>query len=136
MISKQECILMLLRRSMIDCSESIERVSISRSSRVKMSKSKSSGKGIVARYACRGEELRHYSLHRYFHHIENEVKNSRKLVVPHYVGGIMEVSFPIKKGFATSMLQIYKPWRGKFDVREETAPNWKTFCIPGNVQPI
>ena len=127
MISKQECILMLLNRSMVDCSESIETVSISRASKVKLTTSKSPSNSIVAQYARRPVAFHTYSLHRYFHHLENEKKNPRKLVVPHYVGGVLEVTFPLKKGFASSMLQIYKPWMGRFEVNEENCVAFDNF---------
>ena len=132
MISKQECILMLLNRSMVDCSESIETVSISRASKVQLAKSKSPSNSIVAQYARRPSAFRTHSLHRYFHFLENEKKTPKKRIVPHYVGGVLEVSFPRKKGFASSMLQIYKPWVVKFEVKEENCIAFDDFLRSSN----
>ena len=116
MISKQECVCLLLNRSLVGCSESIENISISKASRVTLQKSTESSSGHLQKYATRPPQFEEYSFHSYFHYLENEKKKLNKRVVPHYVGGYMNMTFPMKKEYATSMFQIYKPWREPIEV--------------------
>ena len=127
MISKQECICLLLGNSLVSCSEIIDTVSISRSSRITLKKCTMSGANVLQKYAKRHAAFESYSLHSYFHYLENKQKKLKKLVVPHYVGGNMNMTFPMRKEYATSMLQIYKPWREPIQISQENCTLFDSF---------
>ena len=59
-------------------------------------------------------------------------KKLTKLVAPHYVGGYMTMTFPMKKEYATSMFQIYKPWREPIKISQENCSLFESFVHSDN----
>ena len=90
---------------LVSCSEKIVTVSISGYNKV----SKKSSTTIVSKYRNRPMEMRHLSLHEYFHELH---KDKTPKHIPHYVGSSTTPRFPFTEAFARSMLIIHKPWTG------------------------
>lgn len=126
MISKQECVVLLLQNSLVSCSDSIETVSISNSSRVSISGTMCHKSGILHRYSKRSSTQENMSFHEFFHFTKKQRK-LQKPVVPHYTGGQMNVTQPINVGYATSMLNLYKPWRVKYPICPDNIKEYLEF---------
>ena len=130
MISKQECILLLLQRSLVNCSETIETISISNSARVSVSGKVCVKSGLLKHYAQRSAMQNHMSLHDFFHFKKNPCDSKlSKFVIPHYTGGQMHISYPINASYATTILNLYKPWRTKYQVCKENIKEYEDFVI-------
>lgn len=108
--SKQEAVCLLGKLPLLICSESIETISLSSVSRV------SSGydttyKTLIAKYNNR-KDHHDKSLHQFFHLTKNANKptNNKRELVPHYVGGGGQPTYPISKSFARVEMLKHIPW--------------------------
>jgi hypothetical protein len=110
LISKQEASVFLADLPLTRCSEFIETVSISKSTRLNTDKSQSStSKKFLDHYATRGPQHQHLSLHEYFFVFREEI-HKRPPAIPHYVGVNGYPCFPVTEGYARHVLICYKPW--------------------------
>ena len=112
LISKQEASVMLGNMDLHVCSENIETVSISNSTRVAIDADKSKASNILKAYANRPSALSNLSLHDYYiiYRSEKGGKGTTKLSVPHYTGITGNPTFPVTEGYARHVLIVYKPW--------------------------
>jgi hypothetical protein len=113
-ISKQECMCLLIGLNLYECSETIETVSISGECRL--------GDGhvnttVLSKYARRDHSLRNLSMNEYFFH--SKVNTNQKRCIPHYVGGSCDPVFPATEGYARSVLIRYRPWMKIFRKKED-----------------
>ena len=123
MISKQECTYLLLEQSLTECTEFIDSVSVSASTKFTLRKENGNKSNIVENYKKRPSEYDDWCLYEYFLFTRNgalskntkkhaaKLKDGQKLRVPHFVGGSTTSVFPPTKKFARTMLMLYKPWK-------------------------
>jgi hypothetical protein len=105
-ISKQECMCLLIGLTLYDCSETIETVSISGEHKLGDGNKNST---VLSKYAGRETSLKHLSMDEFFFH--EKAKSPRRLhCIPHYVGGSCDPVFPATEGYARSVLIRYRPW--------------------------
>jgi len=110
LISKQEASVFLADLPLTLCSEFMETVSISKTTRLKTDNSSaSSPQKFLTHYASRAPEYVHLSLHEYFF-VFREVIRKRPPSIPHYVGVNGYPCFPVSEGYARHVLICYKPW--------------------------
>jgi hypothetical protein len=112
-ISKQECMCLLIGLNLYDCSETIETVSISGEYKL--------GDGnvnttVLSKYAGRVHSLRDLSMNQFFFH---QKVNSNKRCIPHYVGGSCDPVFPATEGYARSVLIRFRPWIKIFRTKDD-----------------
>jgi hypothetical protein len=112
-ISKQECMCLLIGLKLYDCSETIETVSISGEYKL--------GDGnvnttVLSKYAGRPYSLSNLSLNQFFFH---QKVNKKRHCIPHYVGGSCDPVFPATEGYARSVLIRYRPWIRIFRRKED-----------------
>ena len=121
-ITKPETMCELGSLPMVICSESIETVSISGTTRCSGEGDGYSTNTILSRYSKREkpEELE-LSLHQFYHKTKNK-NNSRREFIPHYVGGKGQPVFPINNKYARSEIVKHKPWSSKNPL--PTNPDW------------
>ena len=96
---------------LVTCTETIETVSISGSFNLKKNPNYANDT-IVAQYSRRDKndpELANLTLHQYFHHKKGQNKY-KKTIIPHYVGGSSQPTYPPTEAYARSVLIIHKPW--------------------------
>ena len=133
-ISKQECMCLLIGLNLYDCSETIETVSISGEYKL--------GDGnvnttVLSKYAGRANSLRHLSMNQFFFHQKaksNKRGATRLHCIPHYVGGSCDPVFPPTEGYARSVLIRYRPWIKIFRRKEDTrlyVPEFHEFLESG-----
>jgi hypothetical protein len=108
--SKQEATCLLAKLPLVICSESVETISLANVSRVS-NRYDCTNKTIIAKYNNRTEHL-DKSLHQFFHRTKNKdtINNNRKEIVPHYVGGLGQPTYPISKNFARIEMLKHIPW--------------------------
>ena len=123
-ISKQETMVLLGKLALTGCSESIEKVSISASKKIKLA-SKGNSDSIDTKfindYRDRSPWFHKYSLHDYYHHVKNHSRIKTKYKIPHFVGVQGFPCFPVSEAYAKYVLVVYKPWHGQYP----KYPNWK-----------
>ena len=100
---------------LVTCSETIQTVSISDSSKLGSTKSYT----ILTKYKQRPEEMEHLSLAEYFHEVKNS-DNPKKEIFPHFVGMRNNPIFPPTISYAKSTLLINKPWRDISSIYQQT----------------
>lgn len=107
-ISKQECLCQLARLSLWKCTEVIDSISLSGQHR--LGGSDLSRNTFLEQYKLRKDKTS-MSLHEYFHLKKNSEKlEEAKVHVPSYVGGKIEMTYPVTASFARSALLVYEPW--------------------------
>ena len=114
-ISKQEvmCELARLPNNVI-CSDTIETVSLSGYTKL-CNDSYNLAKTFLSKYKRRTEFL-DYSLHQYFHVTKNKNKSQYKEIIPHYVGGSGQPTYPITVNYARIKLMKHRPWSSSLDL--------------------
>jgi hypothetical protein len=113
-ITKQEAMCELGQLPMVICSEGIETVSITGSTRCSNETST-----ILSQYKKRPDTQEHLSLHEFFHTKKNKrlpATRSQREIVPHYVGGSGQPVYPLTKqsiSYARSEILKHMPWSQK-----------------------
>jgi hypothetical protein len=109
-ITKQEAVCQLGKLPLVICSETIDTVSLSGVVRV-TNGTNSTYKTFLSKYNTRTTHL-DKSLHQFFHLTKNHIGPSkkRKEVVPHYVGGGGQPTYPVSKKYARTEMLKYIPW--------------------------
>ena len=113
LISKQEATILLANMELSVCSENIEVVSITNSTRLSLDGDMSKRSNILKQYASRASRYEELSLHDYFW-IYRRMKgddDKEKVTVPHYTGIAGNPTFPVTEAYARHVLTVYKPWR-------------------------
>lgn len=95
---------------LVICSESIDTISLSGMVKVKNAES-CNYKTLLAKYNTRTTHL-DKSLHQFYHIIKNSHKptKTKKEVVPHYVGGGGQPTYPVSKKYARVEMLKHIPW--------------------------
>ena len=108
-IPKQECMVELDKLPLVLCTDSIEPISLSGSYQVKAS----SQNGVVARYRKVAPTSPHLSLYAFFSedYERRKRKSSCKYVIPHWIGGNGQPTFPVTYDYARTTLLVHKPWK-------------------------
>ena len=113
-ITKQEAMCELGQLPMVICSESIEIVSITGSTRCSNDNTTST---VLSRYRKRPETQEHLSLHQFYNATKNNHSGgngSQREFVPHYVGGSGQPVYPLTtsrgKSYARSEILKHMPW--------------------------
>lgn len=117
LISKQEASVLLADLPLTLCTEKIETISISKSTRISIDGTGAQNTKFIDHYAKRDAQYEDLSLHQYFPIFRSSL--NRPSAVPHYVGVSGFPCFPVSDGYARHVLIVYKPWR--------TYPNQKTW---------
>ena len=119
-ISKQECMLLLLGLKPFKCSDAMDYISMS--GRVL---AKRGQKTKVEQYRQRRDD-HHLSFHEWFHKTEEQYINvpQSSYKIPHYVGNHLRPVFPPTRQFAESLNMIHQPWHKQY---EELDDDWKFF---------
>jgi hypothetical protein len=113
LISKQEATVLLANMDLHICSEQIECVSITKSTKITIDKVESRRATILTEYENRPSVYEDLSLHDFFP-IYRALKASNKphkITIPHYTGLSGEPTFPVNETYARHVLIVYKPWR-------------------------
>jgi hypothetical protein len=118
-ISKQECMVENTELPLSLCSDFIQVVGITGSSRIT-----ANGQGsesMITSYANRLDEFEEFSLCRFVHHCQPILKEF-KVLVPHFVGLNNTPTFPVSPSYARSCLIVHCPWRNmKFHKLDDKA---------------
>lgn len=105
LISKQECMIMLADYPLVQCSEKIDEISLSKNSKIVLDKDKkTSDKRLLTQYEERPKEQENFTLHDFY-----KFHNPGK--VPHYVGMNGSPTFPVTENYARSIIITHVPWR-------------------------
>jgi hypothetical protein len=96
---------------MVICSESIETVSLSGALRCRENQGRIENSSILNKYNARDEHIE-MSLHDYFKTTKNKNIKSKttKEIIPHYVGGSGQPTFPVTRKYARATLLVHYPW--------------------------
>ena len=104
-IPKQECMVELDKLPLVLCTETIESISLSGSYKL----SSDTHQGLVSRYrkiaAAKQPET---SLNDLFN---QENRNTSKTVIPHWIGGRGQPTYPVTKDYARMTLLVHRPWK-------------------------
>ena len=113
LISKQEACVLLGDLDLTHCTETVESVSISSSKALRQADDKSTDKTFLTMYKQRPQFLENLSMHEFFHYTKNapSLLQSRKFIVPHFVGVSGSPKFPVTENYAKHTLIVYRPWR-------------------------
>ena len=116
-ISKQEAMVLLANLDLTGCSETVENVSISQSTKLQSKADRSvyvDGK-FITQYQHRDVKYHGMSLCQYFEHVKNSKRTrSRKHIIPHFIGVQGYPCFPVSESYARHVLIVHKPWHGKY----------------------
>ena len=118
MILKQEAMVLISQLHLVECSESINTVSISGHYKLEKGRQNTT---FLAKYAHRPDSLHHLSLHQYFHYVKNpkqKVLRRTTVNIPHYVGASSYPVYPPTSNFARSIVLLHVPWHSKFDNKQ------------------
>jgi hypothetical protein len=109
-ITKQEAVCQLGKLPLVICSETIETVSLSGAVRISKNMN-STYKTFLSKYNTRTTHL-DKSLHQFFHLKKNNnlPRKMKKEIVPHYVGGGGQPTYPISKSYARMEMLKHMPW--------------------------
>ena len=107
LISKQEASVLLSDLPLTLCSEQIETISISKSTKLSIDGTSQSNK-FIDHYAKRNPQHHHLSLHEFFPVFR--AMTNKAPAVPHYVGVSGYPCFPVSEAYARHVLIVYKPW--------------------------
>jgi hypothetical protein len=127
-IPKQECMVELDKLPLVLCTETIEPISISGSYQVKSS----DATGVVARYRKVAPKYPNLSLYDFYNEdIKQRRRNSlNKNVIPHWIGGNGQPTYPVTYDYARTTLIVHKPWKASTPPRftkEEWISNFNEF---------
>ena len=113
LISKQEACVLLGDLDLTLCTETVESVSISCSKALRQADDRSTNKTFLISYKERVPFLEDLSMHEFFHYTKNtpSLLQSRKFLVPHFVGVSGTPKFPVTESYAKHTLIVYRPWR-------------------------
>ena len=139
MISKQDCMVLLLNLKLTYCSDAFDEISLGTTAIVLH---KSAKKGYLSQYKNRDQVFKNMSLHEFYHmkhnqkipkKISNSTKQNERIEIPEnseqeelsqkrkdkyyipiYTGACTAPVYPPTKEFAYSIALIYKPWPGNF----------------------
>lgn len=109
-ISKQECMVESTDLPLTLCSEMIQTISISGSTRVLTGAGDNGKKSLLGAYMSRPTNDEDISFCAYVHK-ENEHVHP-KIFVPHFVGLNNSPTYPVSSSYARSTLILHIPWRG------------------------
>lgn len=116
-ISKQETMIQAAGLDLVRCSDIIETVSLTGSYRLmKGGKAPSTMIGKYAKRDLAGPEGP-LSLDQFFRRRKQRTNVSWS-IIPHYVGGRSQPTYPVTEGYARSVLIIHRPWHAS-DKREK-----------------
>ena len=118
LISKAEASVLLGNLPLSICSEYIENVSISNSSKLCVNLSAKPKPGFVEQYQRRSSEQEGLSMHSYY--VWSRAQGGKRPSIPHFVGVSGNPVFPVSQGYAQHVLVVYKPWR-----EYPNSPQWK-----------
>ncbi len=109
-ITQQEAMCEIGKLPLVICSESMDTISLSGMVKVKNAES-CNYKTLLAKYNTRTTHL-DKSLHQFYHVIKNSHKhtNTKKELVPHYVGGGGQPTYPVSKKYAQVEMLKHIPW--------------------------
>ena len=119
LISKQEAMVLLGDMPLTACNESIESVSISRSSRLRKTEDKSTDKTFVTKYMKRPDQFEDTNMADYYHYVKNTKKDGNTYFIANFVGINGTPRFPVTESYARHTLVVYQPWRDY-----PTSDNW------------
>lgn len=109
LISKQEVSLLLANGDLTVCSDTIETVSISDSSKVSLNSGGKACTQFLSMYARRPVQYEDLSLHQFYPVYRDS--HNKKSSVPHFTGINGQPVFPVTEEYARHVLIVYKPWR-------------------------
>lgn len=109
-ISKQEAVVLLAELDLCHCSETIQSVSISNSSKVRVTSSERTTRTFIQQYANRPNQQENMSLYDYFMYVKNP-PGTEKEIIPNFVGVNGTPKFPVTEGYARHVVIVYRPWR-------------------------
>lgn len=120
-VSKQECMTMLVDLDLVLCSETIENMSISSAMSVRAFEEGNTAlkKGNFRKeYRDRkGED--NLSLHQFYMKYRTGKVNGKEKI-PHYVGVYGQPSYPVTEAYARKVLTIHKPWRNESEHKDRS----------------
>jgi hypothetical protein len=139
LISKQEATVLMGELDLCTCTESIERVSISESKRIRKTGETSESTNFVREYIKRQNEFALYSMYRYYLHVKNHARKKwQKEVIPHFIGISGKPSYPPTESYAKYVLVVHKPWWGEFPKSDDWIEDFNNFvnspAVPQEVQ--
>ena len=119
MISKQEAMVHIGQLDFVNCSESLDTVSISGYYKLNIGKSATT---LLKKHAMRSQELAHLTLHQYFHLLKNKTvdpSSTHAKYIPHYVGANSHPQYPPTVPYARSIVLLHTPWIRTFDTKQD-----------------
>jgi len=104
-ISKQECMVMLLNLDLAKCTDRFDNISLSGYRKITKDKQSSNTNGWVRKYIHRSKEDKHLSLHQYYHRLKNQNDKIKKKIwyIPHYTGTKTIPMYPPTLEYARSV---------------------------------
>lgn len=105
LIPKQECMVELDKLPLVLSTESIESISLSGSYKL----TSDSHKGLIARYRKVATDRPDLSLSGLFEE-EKEARATKKTIIPHWIGGRGQPTYPVTHDYARMTLLVHKPW--------------------------
>ena len=124
-ISKQECLVLLLDLDLVKCSDTFELIGIGDKMALKITgNSKQKKRYSTETYSKRPQCDWKLSLHSHFHKTKAQyIKDKRaRWIIPHYTGANIMPVYPPTKHYVKSMLKIHQPWIGNFAFSDK---NWE-----------
>lgn len=111
-VSKQECMVMLVDLDLVLCSETIENMSISTAMSVRAFEEGNTAlkKGNFRKEYRQRKGENNLSLHQYYMKYRSGTVNGKEKI-PHYVGVYGQPTYPVNEAYARKVLTIHKPWR-------------------------
>ena len=131
-ISKQEAMVLLANLDLTGCSETVENVSISQSTRVRRETEKSNyvDSKFITKYQYRDERFHHMSLCQYFEYNKNRSKSKhRKHIIPHFIGVQGYPCFPVSESYARHVLIVHQPWHTKYPNNRQWIREFHEFIL-------
>ena len=124
-ISKQECLVLLLDLDLVKCSDAFQLIGIGDKMSLKIAgSSKERHKYTIETYKKRPQSDWELSLHSHFHKTNAQYIKDKKSrwIIPHYTGANIMPVYPPTKHYVKSMLKIHQPWVKNFVFSED---NWE-----------
>ena len=118
LIPKQECMVELDKLPLVLSTESIESISLSGSYKL----TSDSHKGLIARYRKVATDRPDLSLSGLFEE-EKEARATKKTIIPHWIGGRGQPTYPVTHDYARMTLLVHKPWGAPSPLRR-TKDEW------------
>lgn len=128
-ISKQECCVLLGKLNLVTCTESIESISLSNSTKITL-EGESPKKNFITKYKNRSPADEDLSLHQFFlNEKEKNVSPDAKYIIPHFVGINSQPTYPVTKAYAKATCVIHKPWRDTIDDNYDWIAEFDSFLL-------